>query len=269
MSRIGRWVAAVALATSSLGVAGEAAAELLSHRALYRTTLATSADGSRVVAASGRMFYRFARECAGWTVENRTVLSLTFEGGDSLESVWTYASLESEDGRGMRFRARYEQDGVTTEKLKGHAMTGKPGLGGLARFDEPDGETITLPEGTLLPAAHMRAVIAAAEAGGTTLTRIVFDGQSVDNPYTVSAVFGPLGTDAAGALAEAAGLPAAPAWWIRMAYHPLAGDDAEPEFEIGSHIRADGVFDRIVQNFGTFSLDVRLEELEPLPPPDC
>ncbi len=116
----------------------------------------------------------------------------------------------------------------------------------------------------------MREVIAAAATEDQhSLARIVFDGASVDNPYQVNALFGPLPAAATEALAKAAGMPVLPAWWTRMAFFPLSSQAALPEFEIDAQYRADGIADRIRQTFDRFAVDVQLEKLQVLPKPDC
>jgi len=78
--------------------AGLEAAELLSHRAIYRMSLDRATGGSEEVAAEGMMLYRFAEACDGWTVENRTYLRLRYERGSDTETVWTFVSWEAADG---------------------------------------------------------------------------------------------------------------------------------------------------------------------------
>ena len=245
------------------------AVELLAHRAVYKMSLLSSTRGSDVVGADGAMFYRFSRACDGWTVENRTYLRLTYENGAHTESIWTYASWEADDGPGFRFHARYDQNGRMVEKLEGQANLSAKGAAGTARFVGPAETVIDLPKGTLFRTEHMRAFIEAAEAGGKTLTRIVFDGASIDNPFLVNAVFGPLSDADAKALAKAAGLEAVPSWWTRMAFFPHHSPAELPDFEIGANYRADGVADSITQHFEEFALQVKLNELEVLPAPDC
>lgn len=251
------------------GTTPSAAVDLLSHRALYQMNLGTVSPGSKVVAADGVMVYRFEHECTGWTLENRTYLRIAYEGQADLETVWSFASWESEDGTKFRFHTRYDQDGKTVEQLEGSAQLDRPGGGGLATFTSPEERDVVLPVGTLFPTAHTRLLINAARAGLQQFTATLFDGASPDNPYLVSAVIGPVSTEEADALAAIARLPKGPAWWTRMAYFPLDSLDPEPEFEIGGTYRADGVADRIVQQFDDFTLNVRLKELETLPPPDC
>lgn len=262
-----RLVAAV-LALSLVAVR-PLAADLQPHRAVYRMSLAPAETANDVASADGIMLYQFARSCDGWTVENKTVLRLGYDNETTTQTVWTFVSWESLDGRHFRFRARYEQDGRKLEKLTGEADLGENGKDGEAVFDEPQALRVVLPAGTLFPTAHMREVIATAMADQHSLARMVFDGASVDNPYQVNALFGPVPAAAAEALAKASGLPVLPAWWTRMAFFPLASQAALPEFEIDAQYRADGVADRIRQTFERFAVDVELQKLQVLPSPEC
>lgn len=246
-----------------------AAAELLSHRAIYRMSLDAATGGSEVIAADGMMLYRFAAACDGWTVENRTYLRLSYENGADTETVWTFVSWEAADGLKFRFNARYEQDGSVMEKLRGEARLKSPDAGGSARFSLPEEKVVELPAGTLFPTEHMRELVAAAQADRILLDEVVFDGSSLENPYRVNAIMAALPAAEAEAVAKAADLPPSPAWWVRMAFFPSRGDEPLPEFELGARYRDDGVADEITQHFEDFSLVLRLKELEVLPKPDC
>jgi hypothetical protein len=253
----------------AVAVAAPAAVTLQPHRAIYRMALSPSNGPSEVTAADGSMFYRFAQVCDGWTVENRTVLRLNYRDGGDSETVWTFAGWESADGLRFRFRARYEQDGTPVEVLEGHASLEKAGGAGTAQFLEPEEKVIALPRGTLFPSEHVKVLIEAARRGEKSLTRVVFDGASMDNPYLVHAVIGTLKAAEREALAKRTRLPGMEAWWTRMAFFPYFKDQAQAEFEIGAHYRADGIADRIVQQFETFAVSVTLGEFEVLKRPDC
>lgn len=246
-------------------------AKLLPHRAAYALSLSSSHGGSGIVAARGTMIYEFGRRCDGWTVENRTHLNLIYEGGDDAETRWDFASWESLDGRSFRFRAHFTDRGRTVERIAGRASRNENGSG-TAYLSEPEASEIQLPAGTLFPTEHLEQMIDAAERGDRALTRVVFDGASVENPYLVHALFGPLPVPDATAMAKATGLPAESTWWSRLAFFPEGAkgpDAATPEFELGARYRSDGVADHITQHFAEFSLDVKLQALEQLPPPDC
>lgn len=256
-------IAALSIATDP-GTAS--AVDLQPHRAVYRMALARSQRNSDVVSASGVMVYRFERVCDGWTVENRTYLRLLYDNDTEADTVWSFASWEAADGHSFRFHTRYDQDGKLLEKLDGVAE--RHGRGGLARFEDFD-TRIALPPGTLFPTEHLRQVVAAAEGGRHLLGRVVFDGASLDNPYLVNAMMGPLPAGSAESLAADLHIPVLPTWWTRLAFFPLGSIDPEPEFEMSAQYRADGIADRIIQQFDSFSLDVRIKQIELLPQPDC
>ena len=264
-----RFLPALASVLMVAQTGASSALDLQSHRALYRMVLSRSRPSVDVVAADGAMMYRIARGCDGWTVENRTILSLLYSNDTEADTVWSFASWESADGLKFRFHARFEQDGRTIEKLEGEAVLPSAGAAGTARFTEPPEIEVRLPQGTIFPTEHIRQMIAAAEKGHGSLSRVVFDGASLENPYLVNALFGPLPLASAEELARAAGLPMQPAWWTRLAFFPTEGIEPAPEFEVGARYRADGIADDILQTFGNFSLDVRLTKIELLPPPDC
>lgn len=259
----------LAFVVSDAPAGGAGAVELLPHRAIYRMKLTEAKRASGVVAARGTMVYEFGMQCDGWTVENRTRLRLTHDSGRSSDSDWTFVSWESLDGLAFRFRARFIEDGQMVERITGEAELTARGSGGVATLSEPAGVEIRLPEGTIFPTEHVALMIAFAKRGKTSLTRTVFDGASLENPYLVSATFGPLGVDDAEALAAATGLPPSDAWWTRMAFFPERDRSVTPEFELGARYRVDGVADRITQQFDDFTLEVRLKAFEALPRPDC
>ncbi len=243
--------------------------ELLPHKAGYRLRLHNADPSSGIIGADGLMEYRFDRLCNGWTVENRTFLRLYEEDGLTRDTVWTFSSWESLDGRLFRFRANFAEGGETLERLAGDARLGADDEGGVARFSKPEERTIELPPGTVFPTEHVALLVAAAERGDSSLHKIMFDGASIDNPYLVHAEIG-IGDDAdARRIADAAKLPPRPVWWAQIAYFPVGSASAEPEFELGVRYRDDGVAGDILQYFSDFSLSVRLIELELLPAPDC
>lgn len=263
------WIVFGLIILMGTGSSEVAAEELLPHRASYRMSLASATRTSGLVAAKGVMIYTFGKSCDGWTVENRTHLALTYESGAYAETLWTFVSWESADGLDFRFRAQFEESGRIVEKVRGYAtLTGKGGAG-TAWLAEPAETEIELPEGTIFPTEHMIRLIAAGERGDSALAEIVFDGTSLQNPYLVNALLGPLPRHAEQALADSAGLSPAPAWWTRLAYFPLHSREPTPEFELGAHYRADGVASEITQQFDDFTLRVRLDRLETLARPEC
>ena len=243
------------------------AGELVPHRALYRMVLGSASSGSGIVGAEGAMVYRFTAACDGWTVENQTYLLIRYAEGDEVETTWAFASWESKDGLSYRFRIHHARDGRTVERLRGKAALERVAGIGVARFAQPTETAIELPAGTLFPTEHLRTLIREALGGATREVKTVFDGASLENPYEISAVIGAVSAKEQVSLAAAAGLDARPAWNMRWAFFPLLGTAAEPEVEV--RYREDGIADRLTQDFGNFSLDLKLGELNLLAAPEC
>ena len=259
--------ASVAAAPLPIAAAPIAADGLIPHRATYRMSLGSATPGSGVIGARGVMEYRFADGCDGWTVENRTYLLLDYESEGEVETVWDFASWESKDGLGYRFRVRHASDGKVVDALRGKAELAGRGGAGIARFSLPDDVAQDLPVGTLFPTEHLALLLNAARDGAVHLVRTVFDGTSVDNPYRVSAFI----KEAEGGRKHfaAAGLAENRTWRMNLAFYPAAHTGPLPEFEIRVLYRSDGIAGGIRQDFPGFSVDLSLNDVEILPPPEC
>ncbi len=272
-----------------------------SHRVLYDMTLGQAGRGSNVTDAAGTMYYSFLAACDGWEVETRVILRIRYEGigeeVDVVDTTWFFKSFESFDGTDFRFEVEHNRDGDPIEILAGDAHMA--GGRGIARFGEPARASFDLPNGTLFPTRHMAALIDAATANEAWLNRLVFDGASINNPYEVNGfLIGRLTDPAKGAHADsrtdvkpaaasgkalrlvparratlAAMTPldeaALPVWRMRLGFFPTVAQSPAPEFEIEVDYREDGVAERMVQDFGNFTLDLKPSRFEPLPRPAC
>jgi len=67
----------------------------------------------------------------------------------------------------------------------------------------------------------------------------------------------------------AGGLDPAPVRHMRMAFFPIKSSTAEPEFEVDVDYRADGIANRIRQDFGDFTIDLILDKIKMLKRPIC
>lgn len=265
--------AALAVVASSAHAANSGgAADLASHRAIYKMTLATAKSGSGVTAASGAMSYKFGDSCDGWIVENKTALTFAYSDGAPVSTTWDFVTWESKDGLHYRFRVRSTRDGVVNEEIDGTADLEGKGKGGVAKFTLPEAKTLKLPKGTLFPTEHTVRMIELAQQGEHMAERTLFDGTGTDNTFAVSAVIGKQALAAKSKQEPAAishALLATSSWPMQMAFFPDGSDDAEPDYEVGVRYYQNGVADDVLQSFGNFSLKGTLEKLEPLPKPDC
>ncbi|MBL8658955.1 MAG: DUF1849 family protein [Rhodospirillales bacterium] len=237
------------------------------HQAVYRMALAPGSHTIDITAAEGLMVYRVARECGGWTVENHTVIRYLQEDGDTVEDKWAFVSWESEDGLGYRFRVIHK-NGDDAGRIEGVASLDRAGGGGVAHYTAPEEVDVELPEGTLFPTAHLRRLIEAAQNGEKRLTRVVFDGTTEDNPYLVNVMIAP-GQRQEKPLAQVLGAPPSASFWTRGAFYPYFANSETPDFEMTIQLRADGIAERMEQDFDDLGLSGTLLGVQLLPYPDC
>ncbi len=267
---------------------------LTSHRVLYDMTLGHAEQGANISNASGTMFYRFEALCEGWEIESRVFMRLGYNSdGETrlIETTWSFGSFESYDGEQFTFHVDHNQDGFSQEVFAGEAGIAD-GIG-LAQFDDDEGLSVDLPEGTIFPTRHLMLLLNKAQSGQQLVTRTIFDGASKHNPYLVNAYI--LGPVVNGEIIQKVGpgiavnrhIPALKdssvpvqaamstnamehyVWRIRLGYFPVLSDEEFPEFEIEVDYDTNGVARRMVQDFGDFTLNLAPRSFEKLSPADC
>ncbi|MBC7951801.1 MAG: cell envelope integrity EipB family protein [Rhodospirillaceae bacterium] len=248
-------------------VAQAGPADLAPHRAIYAMGLSTMKSGSGIAAASGTMSYEFDDSCDGWVVENRIAINYAYTEGGQVMSTTDFITWESKDGLHYKFRMRNTRDGQVTEDVEGAADLKGKGQGGVARFIRPEPITMQLPKGTLFPTEHTVRLIDAAQAGGRSFWRVVFDGSGTEGPYEVNALIG--GPSQAFPAKVASPLIASQAWPMRLAFFPVSNKDPLPNFEMALTYHPNGVSQEIVQTFKNFSLKGKLQSIEALPKKRC
>ncbi|WNJ98564.1 DUF1849 family protein [Thalassospiraceae bacterium LMO-JJ14] len=264
------------------------------HRALYQMELGSTSQGSDVVDARGTMYYRFEPQCDGWDVESRVALSLHYgmigAAPEVVETAWTFSSFESYDGMDFTYAVDHKRNGLIEEVFAGEA--GKDSAGGGASFSDEEFTAVDLPPGTLFPAEHLIRLLKHARLGDGPFRQVVFDGANTDNPYEVNAIVigpvtdgqvavannrqtakkphNPLLVGASSALPGAAGTNTSKnIWRVRMAYFPFHGHSDIPEFELEVDYREDGIAERMIQDFGDFTLTLTPSRIEVLPRAEC
>ena len=253
-----------ALTAAASGDVRAASATLSSHRAIYQMILKSASQGSDIAALDGQMLIEVVDVCDGWTLEQRIALTIVnFEGGE-VYSYTSFTSWESKDGQRFRFEQQTQQNDVTVEELGGEAAMAPDG-GGMVALARPTAASLELASGTMFPSAHTALLIASAEAGETFVSRVVYDGTSAEGPSQISAF-----------ISRSKIVPGLPdelaevrAWPVHLAFYPASSVDSKPEVEISMMLQANGVARALTINYGSFSIEGRLDKLELLPATDC
>ncbi|WP_246337242.1 cell envelope integrity EipB family protein [Azospirillum oleiclasticum] len=243
------------------------AADIAPHRAIYRMSLLSARNSSKVTDVRGRMMFEWADACDGWTTEQRFQLRFVYAEGDEMNMTTNYTTWEAKNGQRYRFNVRKLVNGEVDEDLRGEAVL-KPGGGaGEARFSKPEESQMELPPGTMFPTAHTLAILEHARDQKPFFSRTIFDGADADGATDVSAVIGkaaPARKDTNDPL-----LRNQTGWPVRMAFFPLASDAATPEYEMSIRLLRNGVVESMQIDYGDFAVDAVLEKLEPLPKSGC
>ena len=265
MKRV-RVLAVVIAATTAIAVnmanAAPGPAGLSPHRAIYHMALASTRAGSGVAGATGTMSYQFGDSCDGWIVENRIAVTYSYTEGGQADTTTDFLTWESKDGLRYRFRMRNTRDGQVTDDIEGTAELKGKGLGGTAKFTRPEVVSIPLPKGTLFPTEHTVKLMEAAQGGNHSLLRVVFDGSDAQGPYDVNALIGKSHAMEANSASPLLDSPS-------LAFFPLDSQESTPDFEMRLNYHDNGVAQNIIQAFKNFSLEGRLESIEPLPKHGC
>ena len=265
------------------GAPTPAAAELTSHRAAYRLSLADSERSLDLVEADGVLGIEWRVACDGWLSRQFLAFKAHTQEGEELSYDVRFSSWESSDNRRLRFRVRrFDEGGRLDEEFRGEAVLGEeeggggapPGDGGrrgggVARFTLPEAKTVELPPGTMFPTEHMQSVLASARSGERLVSHAVFDGSGFDALTQVTAAIGR--PQRAGEPRERGGDEQEPrrSWPVSMAYYDVAAGGDLPDFEVAFLLNDDGVLRELTLDYGEFRLNAVLETLEVLAPPDC
>jgi len=240
---------------------------LLSHRAVYSLSRHIGSTASDITGVKGRLEITFEVACDGWRMEQYIGFRLYHAEGAGLEHVARLSGWESTDGADYWFSTRSYQDRELLEELGGVARIDRPGGSGETRFAKPAKELKPLPAGTIFPARHLAELIEAARAGKQHLARTVFDGSTSDSPYEITAFIG--GERAPGDENVPQGVSEKRSWSFRLAYFKHAAIQPSPEFEMSAILYENGVAGDMIYDYGDFSIDVKLRELEALPRQEC
>jgi len=240
---------------------------LLSHRAVYSLSRHAGGPSDDVAAVKGRLEVTFEVACDGWRLEQFIGFRLYHAEGADLEHVARLAGWESRNGADYWFSTRSYQDRELLEELGGVARLERPGGHGETEYAKPMKETRPLPAGTIFPARHLLELIAAAKNGEQHLTRTVFDGSTLDSPYEITAFFAK--ERASGGADTPRELSGERSWSVRLAYFKSSAVQPSPEFEMSAILYENGVAGDMIYDYGDFSIDVKLRELEALPVQDC
>lgn len=239
--------------------------DLLPHVARYSLSRNFAAADSGVAAVKGMMEVRLEISCDGYRIDQYLGFHVLSDDETQFEHLAYLSSFEDVDGGEFYFEARTFENRELTEELAGKATLRESGPGE-TRYTRPETVTEALPKGTVFPIRHLELIIEAARKNEKSVRHTVFDGSTKDNPYEVSTFIGAEG-EGNGKNIEA--LTGVTYWPVRLAYFKVGAMSLAPEFEMSANVFENGVVGNMIYDYGSFAIDVTLEELDVLEKPKC
>ena len=239
---------------------------LASHRGIYSLTLDRARENATIVDVSGAMLFEIIDACESWASRQRFTMTLRDREGTELETGSDYATLESMDGRTLRFSLTHMTQGAIKSRVAGQAEL-TPDGSGVARYSEPEVKELPIPPGTLLPNTHTIAALNAARAGQRLLVAPIFDGTTADGAQQTTTVLSPW--QGPQPVPEAPSLSTLGSSRMRIAFFEPDGEQAggarTPSYEVSLRYFENGVADDMIMDFGDFTVRAKLMKLEDAP----
>jgi hypothetical protein len=239
---------------------------LASHRGIYSLTLDRARENATIVDVSGAMVFEIIDACESWASRQRFTMTLRNREGTELETGSDYATLESMDGRNLRFSLTHMTQGAVKNRVAGQAELTADGSG-VARYSEPEVKELPIPPGTLLPNTHTIAALNAARAGQRLLVAPIFDGTTADGAQQTTTVMSPW--QGPQPVPEAPSLSTLGSSRMRIAFFEPDGEQAggarTPSYEVSLRYFENGVADDMIMDFGDFTVRAKLMKLEDAP----
>lgn len=250
------------------GPQGDArAAELVPHRAIYSLSLGETSAPGRFLGVGGAVKTALEKTCDAWITAEQINMQVTTREGGRLSQNLMYTGWESLDGRRYRFVA-YSNTNGEKKKFKGTARS-DPKAAGEAVYSQPKKIIMKLPPGTRFYLGLTSWLIDQAKAGKSRAETVIFDGTDEEGPQRAIVFIVPLNKPAAGAKNKLGPLLDRPGWTMRIAFYPLGGRAAEPDYEVQAVVLDNGVTPKLDLVFATFTAVQTLEKIEALEQPKC
>ncbi len=242
-----------------------APAVLAPHRAVYDLVLDRVQGSAGIDSAQGRIVFELeSGPCSGIVQTFRQLVVLA--GGEIGTKYVDSQSMTTEepDGKTMRFSVLNRVGNAPAVQTSGVATRKEAGLD--VRISSPIKSVLTFPASTLYPGEHYRALIDAAKAGQTVLSKQVYDGadegQSAPETFAVIGKARALSADDRSIL-EKANMPVSDIWPVEISYfEPGRNPVDEPTYRVSMGILENGVSMSLKLDYLSFSLKGRLVALE-------
>lgn len=247
------------------------AVDLMPHKALYDIKMVSKHSGAQIVNISGQMYYEWKETCDAWSSDHHFNLLYEYADSPAMNITSDFTAYETFDGKTLHFNSRRKQDGTLFQELRGVANIAGPseeGRAGKATYTVPEGLSFDLPAETLFPMAHTLELVKRMKSGDKFYPAVIFDGSDEEGPVAINTFIGKRITateeiNMTEKINEK--LLDSPARKMRMAFFPLANDNAESDYEMDIIFHENGIVSNMLVEYKKFSVEQTLVALEEVP----
>jgi hypothetical protein len=267
-SKLCRVFATIAGAGLAIGLSAAAAfADLVPHRAIYSLSMGKTDSSGRFIGVGGAVSTTVEKTCDAWITVEQVDMRVETQVGGELRQNLNFTGWESLDGRNYRFVAR-SRTNAEQKHFKGSAQS-DPDRPGKAAYTEPKKFDIELPPDTHFYFGLTKWLIERAKTGASRAETIVFDGTDETGPQRAVAFIIPLNSDGTKGSADLGPLVERPGWTMRIAFFPIGGTGAAPDYEVEAIVLDNGVTPKMEMVFAGLTAIQKLEKIEALELPRC
>jgi len=272
-----RWVLPLAVVLGGgLPIASAVAAPLAlaPHRAVYDLSLANTSTGGSVSSVSGRMVMEFSgSRCSGYTTKLRFVTQTEDNDGQHQVTDSRASTFEAGDGRQLDFTDETYTDETLAEESHGTASRKDKNIA--VSLTKPSDKKFSLAGGIVFPTEQMEKILDSARKGESFLSLDLYDGsEDGQTVFDTAGVIGPASNSADDVGEETAvktaGIATLRHWPVTISYFEKKDATDKPPFYVMHFVMYEnGVGRSLKIDYGDFSLDGRLTELDMLPTQPC
>lgn len=244
------------------------------HRAIYDLSLKDSISSANITDANGRMVFEVSgSKCDGYLVNMRFILSVLDNKGVTNVTDVRSSSWEGGDAKRFRFNTSQYFNQKLAKTTVGNAEADAEGKGLSVKIDSPEKAKANFTEKTYFPTEHTIYVIEEALKGKKIVNAPIYDGSENGNTlYDTTAIIGkPLQTDQSvekSGIKNLEKLKDVTSWPVSISFYDKkksVKQDLLPDYEISFRLYANGVSRSLLVDYGDFSLDGELKQIDFLP----
>ena len=250
------------------GTTAVEARELTPHKAIYEMRMMSADSETQLSDVTGQNEFSLTRECDGYVVAENYMLEFSYGSGETAIIASQFQSWEHIDGGLYSFSVHEGSNFEPEKKFDGYAYRPPQVAEPEAFFSMQPNSALPLPKAVYFPLAHTLDLLDKADKGEKLFSADLFFGTEPDKAIRrTNSVIGK--AQETGEIVKMGSLTEPFYYPVQIAYFDPKSSVSVPEYEHAFHLQPNGVVSYYEINYGDFSVDAQLVEIEALPPPIC